>query len=79
MVTIADTLLDQAYAWYSLVLAYESTRKPYGYWVRAPLDVSFSWEFAGLKEGLFSALDANRDFRRIAAFEDGLGKPKSLL
>ncbi len=31
------------------------------------------------KEGRFAGLDAIPDFRKIAAFEDGLGKPKPLL
>ena len=33
----------------------------------------------GLKEGLFAAVDAIPDFRKIATFEDALGKPKPLL
>ena len=33
----------------------------------------------GLKEGLFAAVDAIPDFRKTAAFEDGLEKLKPLL
>ena len=42
--------------------------------------MSFPRDFLhGLREGPFAALDTIPDFRKIAAFEDGLGKPKPLL
>ena len=64
---------------YSLVLEHENTSKPHRYCFRSSLGEVISWKICtAQKEGQFAALDPVPNFRKKAAFEDGLGKPKPL-